>query len=283
MTEIYSHINDGRPIFGKTKRTDRAKSAVFYCECPEKCNLFSQGKCILMNHTRFCNYGKIISKVGPTIISKSYRNFINDFNETHKETIGRKLRGIYKICDVVDLVFLPVSFLHLNRNADFPVNRDFGFGGKVLMIEKSQFTKEFIDKHILQFRPRAIFGGIIKSYEKECLPSFMNQLKDYNPQMFREVIGMRPEYEELYSNISNVGRMADLRTLTPNKGTFVDCHGANWAWDGEYLVSDDTRCAFMPVEASNFSQIKVKVKLDIPTQIKITDDEQVNEDTVFFN
>ncbi|WP_229039073.1 hypothetical protein [Hoylesella timonensis] len=284
MKEIYSHINDGRSVFSKPKRTDRAIGFTYYCECPNKCNLFSRGKCLLKNMTQFCKYGMVNRVQSPTVIAKSYRTFIDNFKEEHKETIDKQLYGINKICDVVDLVFLPVNFLHMNRKADFSVNRDFGFGGQVVMVEKSKFTKEFIDEHILQFRPRSYFGySTIKDYGKKSLPIFMNQLKDYNIQLFHEVIAMRPEYNELYSNISNVGRIADLRTLTPNKGTFVDCHGANWIWDGEYLVSNDSDCAFMPIDSSNFSQIKVKVRIDIPTRIKIADDWQVNDNTVFFD
>lgn len=284
MKEIYSHINDGKSIFNKPKRTDRAIGFTFYCECPDKCNLFSQGKCLLKNMSSFCNYGRVNRIQSPTVFAKSFRTFIDNFKEEHKETLDKQLSGINKICDVVDLVFLPVSFLHMNRNANFSVNKDFGFGGQIVMVEKSKFTKEFIDEQILQFRPRSYFGySTIEDYEKKSLPKFMNQLKDYDTQLFYEVVAMRPEYNELYSNISNVGRIADLRTITPNKGTFVDCHGANWLWDREYLVSNDSDCPFMPIDPSNFSQIKVKVRLDIPTRMKITDDEQVNDNTVFFD
>lgn len=284
MKEIYSHINDGKSISNEPKRTDRATGFTFYCECPDKCNLFSQGKCLLKNMSSFCKYGRVNRIQSPTIFAKSYRTFIDNFKEEHKETLDGQLCGINKICDVVDLVFLPVSFLHMNRNANFSVNKDFGFGGQTVMVEQSKFTKEFIDEQILQFRPRSYFGGnTIEDYEKKSLPKFMNQLKDYDIQLFYEVVAMRSEYNELYSNISNVGRIADLRTLTPNKGTFVDCHGANWLWDREYLVSNDSDCPFMPIDSSNFSQIKVKVRLDIPTRMKITDDEQVNANTVFFD
>ena len=283
MKEIYSHIDEGRSIFSKPKRTDRAIGFTYYCECPNKCNLFSQGKCLLKNMTRFCKYGRVNRVQSPTVIAKSYRTFIDNFKEEHKETLDKKLYGINKICDVVDLVFLPINFLNMNRKADFSVNKDFGFSGQIVMVEKSKFTKEFIDEHILQFRPRSFFSYCtIESYEKKCLPTFMNQLKDYDTKLFHDVIAMRSEYTELYSNISNTGRTADLRTLTPNKGTFIDYHGANWIWDGEYLVSNDSNCAFMPIDSSNFSQIKVKVRLDIPTRIKITDDGQANDNTVFF-
>lgn len=284
MKEIYSHINDGKSIFNKPKRTDRAIGFTFYCECPDKCNLFSQGKCLLKNMSSFCKYGRVNRIQSPTVFAKSYRTFIDNFKDEHKETLDKQLSGINKICDVIDLVFLPINFLHMNRKADFSVNKDFGFGGQVVMVEKSKFTKEFIDEHILQFRPRSYFGGcIIGDYAEKCLPTFMNQLKDYELKLFNDVIGLRPEYKELYSNISNVGRIADLRTLTPNKGTFVDCHGANWIWDGECLVSNDTDCPFMPIKSSNFSQIKVKVRFDIPARIKITDDGQANDNTVFFD
>lgn len=284
MKEIYSHINEGRFIFSKPKRTDRAIGVIYYCECPNKCNLFSQGKCLLKNMTQFCKYGRVNRVQSPTVIAKSYRTFIDNFKEEHKETLDKQLYGINKICDVVDLVFLPINFLHMNRKADFSVNKDFGFGGQIVMVAQSKFTKEFIDEHILQFRPQSIFGNCtIEDYEKKCLPTFMNQLKDYDTKLFHDVIAMRSEYTELYSNISNTGRTADLRTLTPNKGTFIDCHGANWIWDGEYLVSNDSNCAFMPIDSSNFSQIKVKVRLDIPTWIKITDDGQANDNTVFFD
>ncbi|WP_146154228.1 hypothetical protein [Prevotella sp. oral taxon 376] len=284
MKEIYSYISDGSSLFSREKLTDRARGFMYLCECPERCNLYAQGMCLLRNYVRRCKYGKINSCTGPTMRAKSYGTFIRDFKAEHKETLNVSLGCVSKVCNIVDLVYLPIPFLHNNKDADFALREDFGFGGTIVMVEKSKFTKEFIDKHILQFRPRTWFdNAVIEDYLKKHLPAFMNQLKDYNLHLFREVIAMRPEYNELYSNVSNVGRKADLRTLTPNKGTFVDCHGAHWSWDGKYLVSEDTNCAFMPIDASQFSRIKVMVRLDKPVPIKITDDEQVNEQTVFFD
>lgn len=72
MKEIYSHINDGRSVFSKPKRTDRAKGLSYYCECPEKCNLYSQGKCLLRNIPSFCKYGRINSVLSPTVIGSSF-------------------------------------------------------------------------------------------------------------------------------------------------------------------------------------------------------------------
>ena len=51
---------------------------------------------------------------------------------------------------------------------------------------KRNFTSEFIVE-LINYRPRAMMGGEITSYQREEVPKFCSQLKRYMPDMSEKV------------------------------------------------------------------------------------------------
>ena len=74
--------------------------------------------------------------------------------------------------------------------------------------------------------------------------------------------------------MTNVGRKARLKTLTPNIGEFKDIHGGLWTWDGMYITSENTKASFTLVETREIEECRIKPKDDIIVQV--SDERQVH-------
>jgi len=69
------------------------------------------------------------------------------------------------------------------------------FGGGVAFINDDYFTVDMIQR-IMTFKPQAMFGGEITSYQKDEVPKFLRDLRTYYPEIFKELVAACPEAEE---------------------------------------------------------------------------------------
>lgn len=123
-----------------------------------------------------------------------------------------------------------------------------------------------------------MMGGEITNYQKEQVPLFIRHLSEKMPDMLKEIINdpANAEIKKIYESLTNIGRTAFLETLTPGVGEFVDIHGGKWEWDGTWLSSKNSHASFV---LTGFSEMKMK---PLPKEkVKITDERQVNEKTIF--
>ena len=276
---IHFHLFDPsrKSLFGN-KKNDKAEIQVIRCNNSENCDLFKRGQCSLraaFGSSR-CSYGKYSREVGFT---KRARKFYDWMRTKEKEYEGVPHLDSHseKLAFVGDYVFLPYAHMTMCKDAHFEANANLGSNG-IAFMPKEDFTIENI-MTLINFRPQAFFGGTIQDYQNKVIPKFVWHLKEVVPEMFDELKELSERVREIEAKYTSVGRKAMLRTVVPNVGVFTDIHGGNWVWDGKWLTSTNSHASFMLV--SDFSEIKVKPNGD--HKVKITDNAQVDENTVLLD
>lgn len=178
--------------------------------------------------------------------------------------------GRFKALDANNYVYVPVAHLKNYVNS-------LDIGSKYdKFIPRDRFTAKMI-VDIANFRPEALFGGVITSYQKEEVPKFLKSLKEVFPELAEEACKLDPSLRSRFESVaSNVGRKAYLSTLEPNVGTFKDIHSGEWKWDGEYILSTNSHMSF---GLCSFSEVRLK---PLARQVVvISDDAQVTDKTEF--
>lgn len=268
--------NPANSIF-KTKKSEKAVGHIVSCNCPENCALYAKGNCVAFDNC--CPYGKRFSVVGFSRMSVKFNSWIDNFKKAHKEACSTKLSQPKKLEYFMDMVYVPVSYLNLNKNIEF-VDGEGVFSMAKPILKREHFNANFISEQIVNFKPQAIFGGTITDYQKKEVPKFLLWLKQLDPELFEEVKSINHDHPA-FGGMSNVGRRAVLQTLNHNVGTFTDIHGGVWTWDGEYLYSKNSHFAFALIERSETEECRLKPNKNVI--VKVSDDTQVNSNTEFID
>lgn len=260
------------------KKSEKAVGHIIYCECPEKCELYAKGNCLAYENN--CPYGCRGKVTGYSRMSIKFNTWIKKIEESHKDVYRSSLKQPKKLEYFMDHVYIPISYLDLNKDIDFVDNGGF-MSFKKPIIKRELFTAEFINKNILNFIPRAFFGnGEIKDFQNKEIPKFLIWLKDLDNDLYEQVKKLNPDHKG-FANMTNIGRKAKLKTLNPNVGAFKDIHGGIWLWDGEYITSKNTHASFTLVETREIEECKIKPKDNVI--VLITDENQVNKNTEFID
>lgn len=271
--EIYSHIINGE------KTSSRAKYIVWDCTFSD-CPLKKKGYCILKNSDIDCPYGTIHKVMGVPGNNKLFIRNDENFRRDHKNTLDAVFKRYEKLCYIGDFVYAPVCFLRDNNNLE---KEHYTVLSVILKI--STFTKENIINNILEYRPVDLMNDVpIKSYTEEELPKFMRQMNDIDHELYLSIINSSGKYYDLYGHISNIGRIANLRTLNSSVGYFVDNMNYRWTWDGKTLKSNKN--SFFSFKGTN-EYVSSNEIMVVPSgkiiPVMITDERQVNENTEFLN
>ena len=261
----------------KSARNDRAEATTISCNNSSDCELFSRGQCAFIGFgANRCPYGQYHKETGFTKRAGKYSSWIREQEEKHQGI--QCLSCPTKVMTVVgDYVYLPYAHMTMNEDVPFSQHSHFLTSGNCF-IERVHFTVDNII-NLVEFRPHAMMGGEIKSYQKEEVPKFLQHLKEQMPKLFNAVTQKSDHAMKLLGEFSNIGRKAILETLTPNMGQFKDIHGGLWTWDGKALRSTNSKTSFMLVN-------KIKELILIPEdnqKVTITDEQQVNNNTVFLD
>jgi len=145
--------------------------------------------------------------------------------------------------------------------------------GKFLPLES--FNTETVIQ-LISFHPTALLGGEIRSYQKDVPPLFLKHLSECMPDLLEQVFSKSSYAFDRLNEFSNIGREAILETLTPNVGLLKDIHGGLWTWDGNELHSNNSHMSFGLCKFSKISITPINNQ-----KVKITDEGQVNEHTIF--
>lgn len=263
------HCNIFRPhraIF-KQGQNCRAEVQTISCCNYDDCGLLNRKECsfrISFGSSR-CPYGKYSRYEGFTRRAHKYHSWISE-QEKKYEGIENLNHPSDMMAIVGDYIFLP--YAHMNMYESLPWEGPF--------LKREDFTVENIIE-LINFRPQAMFGGEITSYQKEVPPKFLKHLSEQMSDLFTQIIATDKSAEQRFKEYTNIGRKAVLETTTPNIGAFKDIHGGLWKWDGETLRSTNSHASFMLVN-------KFKELILVPEKkqkVVITDEGQVNEETVF--
>ena len=276
--EIYAWVWNSENALFKQKKSEKAVGYIYSCKCPEKCELYAKGNCVMLKN--YCPYGSKNTTVGYSRMARKFSSWIYEFMDKHKDACNAKLTQPGKMEYFMDLVYIPISFLGLNENIEFVSGGGF-FSNNLPIIKRSDFdNEEFISKRIVNLHPRALMGGVIWDYQEKEIPKFLQWLKDLDPALFDKVKALNLDHPA-FAKMTNVGRKAVLQTLNPNIGTFVDPDGRIWTWDGKYLYSSNARFYGAILKTEEIQECRLKPKDH--AIVKVTDDNQVNNNTVFID
>lgn len=252
--------------------TINGKTEVRAVECHNHthCDLLDRGECAAAGllRTSRCPYGAVISEEGFTPRAKKYNTWNKSKAEEYAEIPELNTYSI-KMARVGFHIFLPYE--RMASNVDI-----FPFGGHDFFLAEKQFNLENILR-IIRYVPRESYAKEAADYQEKVIPLFLKHLSESMPKVFNKIINIDAYAWRKSLEFSNLGRLALLDTVTPNKGTYEDIHGGIWHWDGEWLSSLNSKISFALI--NDFDEVKIK-----PTKhqiVKITDEAQVNDRTVF--
>lgn len=266
----FKYYDPNHSLF-KSGKSDRERYTVYFCSNYNNCDAYKRGKCIQLNGLwgSRCPYGSRNGKEGFTKSARNCGKLIREAKEQYGE-VAYKLKELSFLCKVGDYIYLPLPHL---KNYVNSIREDDFFVGEYL-IKSEDFTNDFI-LELINYRPRALMGGVITSYQEKDVPTFVRQLKRYFPDKYKEVIEKRPDIIKYIENVDYVGKKAKVLTLLPSK---VKHSSYNVYWDGKVLTG--TTNAFGLFGDFNRDEI-VTIVPNENTYVGILDNDSVTEDTEF--
>lgn len=283
-TVVHVSVYDpSRPSIFKSKANEKAECRVISCSNSESCGLFKRGECamIAVIDSQRCPYGSKQYQAGPTRRARTFHTWVSDKNKMYESQLNKLSSYKKKLAIVGGYVFLP--YPHMNMNKKLPVEQHgFFMSSGTYFVHLSQFTVELI-MDIVNFRPYAMMGGEITSYQEDVVPKFLMHLKEVMPNYYQKLVSVHPEVSVRTDNYSNVGRKARLASLKP--GVVVtkyhnskDLSTQHWTWDGTFLTSTDAGVSFSIVP---YDECLIKMKPKPDAVVEIISDDQVDEDTEY--
>lgn len=267
-------LYDPNNSFFKSKASDKAEFRRSLCSNSKNCGLFAKGQCTLYSFGfQKCPYGYIKTDIGYSRKAHKYSDFIKQSKDSVVE-IPQLDSANRKLSIVGDWVFFPYPHWYLKNN--LPDEIKGGVFSSIHFIPINLFTLEFLYQ-IITFRPNAMMGGEIVSYQKEVVPKILIHLKEELPNIFNELM---LKYEDLYIYVkeqSNIGRKALIKTL--NKGCIITTDKGIFTWDGQHMICDDYKNVFNPFKGMS----KIIIVPNDDETYKITDDNQVCSETKFLD
>ena len=276
MELINTFVSEPHSDIFKSDRNNKAECRQISCSNKNNCDLYKRKQCLYQStFTIKCPYGQARREYGFTKKARAYYSWISERKDKYKDTLRQISSPDKKMSLIGDYIWLPYSYMDMNHDIKLIAHGGFLSNG-VPLIKREDFTLENIIK-ILRFRPQAMMGGEIASYQKEEVPKFINHLFEVLPDIFNEVDNhLNGELSTKINNFNHVGRTALLSTINPG----IVYNGKDiWQWDGVYLTSHSKIKRLIWWEV-NIEEIKIKPNLET-TYIKITNNLQVNNNTIF--
>ena len=272
---IYAHIV-GSSFYG-LRHNEKSKLQIINCCNSDNCALHKRDECCIIDGwiNNPCPYGTHSNYAGYSRRSLKHYKWIKEQTEKYISVLDKLSLASNVMAVVGEFIYLPYAHITINKTVPFK-NRNNFFSVGDSMLEMKYFTIDNIIS-ICEFKPYTIFGdSLIVSYQKNEIPKFVKHLSEQFPDLYNELCEKLPRIKDI--PLTNVGRKAYLFTLNSNIGQYVDCHNSHWIWDGQYLISHDSKASFILVD--EFDEIKLK-----PTGnpiVDITEDAQTNKNTIYY-
>jgi len=274
---INAVVTDPAQSIFKDNRNDAAKVVTIECNNSDNCELYKRGECVFQHIllAERCPYGVKKSETGFTKRASKYRSWISE-KEAQYNQYGNKIKSYsHVIAEVGDYIFLPYSHVEMNKFIPFKRHANIITNGS-LFLDKEHFTLANVVS-MLMFRPQAMMGGEITSYQKEVVPLIALHISEKYPDLWWKVCVQYPTAKDILAKSTYVGREAFIYTLRAGL-TFIIAKDT-WEWDGKELVSRNAYVNNPTGLKCEYKEARIK-----PTQdavIKITDNIQVDTTTKF--
>ena len=279
---VSAHVSDPTKSIFKQPANTKASCSTVSC-CLDSCPLRDAGECTLKGifPTR-CPYGRVSYEEGPTRRAKSFHGWVEERKEKHEGVPSLKSPKD-KIAFIGDWVYLPYAHMTMCESVPFMEHSHLFFSGTPF-IKKENWNLSTI-KTLLNFRPHALMGGEIKTYQKEVVPKFLVHLKEEAPDIWKELIAERPELDQ---NVSHVGRKALVKTLR-SEFEFTTKHEkypVSWkVSDGKMTTSSEHAydSTWGSVERDKVGKVEVALEVTDETEIVVQSDDWVTPETKFID
>lgn len=263
-----TYYNPYNSLF-KSGKSDREFYNLFTCCNSENCDAYKRSKCLMLNGLwgQRCPYGKKVHKEGYTKSARKCGDLIRDIKNKYGN-YEYKLKSLEFVCEIGDYVYLALP--HLTNYNNSIREKDFFISEG--LIKKEDFTNEFI-LELINYRPRALMGGVISSYQTESVPKFINQLKKYYKDKYEEVLTLDNTIEKYIENINYKDKYAKVKTLLPSK---VKLSTNTLEWTGEILKAKGKDISWW-----DLSDEDVIIYPNENTYVKVVDNDSVTDNTEF--
>lgn len=277
---IHFHVYD--PVRSIFKSDANEKSSAHFVKCNNKddCELYGKKQCVCRRiWGPRCPYGYDSKEIGFTKKARNYSSWINEQKENNKD-VGSLDSPAIKMARVGEFIYLPYSHMNMNGSV-WGKDADGGYFAEGEYFLKLERFNPLTILSIIRFKPQALFGGEITSYQKEVVPVFIKHLSEVFPDLWKAVLEMDNSLSDRLKEYTSIGRKALLRSVKPNVGTFKTAYG-EWIWDGEKLRLNGGNTIGTPI----YNNTAIKETIVIPSEdaiVKITSDEQVKDNTEFID
>ncbi len=256
--------------------TNKATCEVIKCNASERCELFKRGECLFKGTSiHRCPHGTLIKEEGYTAKAQKYSQWVRDRRNKY-EGFFMYLKPHTKTLSIIgDYLYMPYERITWNDTVPF-IQLGNSYNRERQFIKLQDFNVDSLTK-ICQFIPRDHRGIEITNYKDNQVSKIVKHVSEKFPDLFDQLCVTYYRVFDIMGSWVNIGRKAFLETLNSNTGEFVDVHKAIWKWDGEWLISGNSRASFMLI--SDFDEIRIKPKKN--TIVTISSEDQVNENTIF--
>jgi len=280
MEVINVGLYGGKGIFGG-KETP-LEASIISCDKHNECSYFKNGQCMAVRSvlSPSCKFGSVSTVRGYTSRARKYGEFKRKWKD--HEFYNRLSYPPQKIGIIDGVVVFPYPFIRITKteNGKYSVDEPALFSNSNSYIELEKFNSDLIYR-ICSYRPQALMGGEITSYQKEKVPLFLAHLQEILPEVFEKFIEAYPKFGR---KIDYVGRKALLKTINPSEISYYSRDYPrltnHWYWDGEFLTYKSGYVSSVSV-INDYEIETFKLKPSDKTVVKITSNEQVVSDTVF--
>lgn len=224
----------GMGLYLPEKRSDKAYLRTLTCRLEGECPALAEGWCI--HNASFgggCVYGKWTRTDGFTKRAKSYYKWVTEARAKKKDY---PLPGSVRVqmAFVGDYVWLPYAHIANEGSGVAFVGHSGALRFFALpFIKVEDFTPKSIVR-LVKFRPMALFGGEIITYQKESLPLFLYHLKRMRHDLYDAACELYPEIiTKTLQPESFRTRPVEFRNIPP--GTRVQCKRFKGIWDGHVV------------------------------------------------
>ena len=268
----------GKSIFGGREKP--LEASVISCDRHNACTYFKDEGCLNVRSLNgSCKFGSVSNIKGYTSRAQKYYKFKNEW--TKHEKYGKLSYPSRKLGLIGDIVVFPYPYIQLKEYEGGRILvENPGFFSSIAFIEFEKFNTELIYR-ICAFRPQAMMGGEIESYQKEVVPLFLAHLKEILPERYGEFVSEYPQFEK---EIDYIGRKAILKTIKPSHIRYVSegfpKFNSKWYWDGEYLIFKDGYISYVNI-VKDYEVAEFKIKPSAKSVVEISSNDQVTENTIF--
>lgn len=274
MKIVHFNLYDPSSSLFKSAASEKAQIQYVECSC-EDCPLVKNGQCAATRFMGHCIYGKFRREEGYTRRANNFRRWI----ETKRQefaNIPYLSSPPNKIAFIGDYVYLPYAHMnHLDSPGAFGQKSHLFSSGSDFLPKEHWNVKTVLA--LINFRPQALFGGEIASYQKEQVPLFIEHIREVDPDMWRQLIEIRPD---LNKEPNYIGRLAKLNTL--NYPIKIQISDAQYEWTGKELVTqEDKPLSF--THRTNVASCEIRIVPKDNVSVKVMDNAWVNSNTEFLD